>query len=351
MELTPTRKGLGAVALALALTAAPALAQTDGEGGQGEAPPATPPASQPETPEAKAEENAKAESVPAPDPEASAFDTVATVNGEELRLGALAILKRELPQQYQQLPDEILAQGLTQQLVDQALMAEAAREAGIDEEPATAFALEARRRGVLAEAYMRREIGERLTEERLREAYEAQYADAEPAREIRASHILVESEEQAQEIRGRLDEGEDFAALAQEFGTDGTASRGGDLGFFAREDMVPEFAEAAFALDVGETGGPVESPFGWHLIRVVDSRERPVPPFEEVAPEIAQTLQQQIQRDIVDELRAEATIETPEGAVPPGALSDPALFEAPSSEGDDAGGDADEAGSTPGEGD
>lgn len=323
---TPIGRAATALALVLALTLAlgfaPAvLAQSEDDASTGDDQAATP--------------EAEAESPPEP---ATPYDTVATVDGEALQLGALVLLKRDLPQQYQQLPDEILAQGLTQQLIDQTLMARAAREAGLDEAPETAFALANRERGVLAEAYMRREIEDRLTEERLREVYETQYAEAEPERQIRASHILVEEKETADEIRAALDAGEDFAALAEEHGTDGTASRGGDLGFFSFSDMVPEFAEAAFALEAGEVGGPVESPFGWHLIKVVDTREAPVPPFEQVASDLARQLQQEIQREIVDELRAEAAIETPANVVTPGALSDPALFEAaqPAEDGESA---------------
>lgn len=272
-----------------------------------------------------AEADAGAE-VPAP----TAEDVVATVGEKSIRLGDVITLRRGLPQQYQQLPDEILGRGLVEQLIDQTLLAEAALAAGADERASVKFQIENQMRAVLAEAYMRSKVEERVNEEAIRAIYDEQYANVEGEEEVRASHILVESEDLAKEIRAELDGGGDFAALAAEHGTDGTAQRGGDLGYFVKSDMVAEFAEAAFALEAGQVGGPVQSQFGWHLIQLVDRRPRPAPAFEEVAGQIGQGLVQEAQREIVAELREGAEISITDEGLPQGAIRDDALLDAPS---------------------
>lgn len=252
-----------------------------------------------EAPEPEAADGAADEAAASADPDA----IVATIGNIELTLGELIALRASLPEQYQALPDEVLMQGLTEQMVDQTLLAEAAREAGLAARRDVALQLRNQERAVLADAYLRTEMAKRVSADALRQAYEEQYVEAEPVEEIRAAHILVDSEEQAAELKERLEAGDDFAKLAEEYGTDGTAARGGDLGWFAQGDMVPSFGEAAFALEPGETSGPVQSPFGWHLIRVDDRRTRPVPEFEEVQEALLEQVTAEAQAAIVEEAR------------------------------------------------
>ncbi|MEM6488828.1 MAG: peptidylprolyl isomerase [Pseudomonadota bacterium] len=327
---------------ALAFAPLPAIAQTD-DGGDGQAPAeqaepapeADAPAAGEDAGDAAAaeaedagEEAAEAPAVPAPP--VAAGDTVASVDGTALELGDLLVLRQNLPAQYQQLPDEILIRGLIEQLIDQELLATAAIAAGLEATPSTAYNLASVRRATLAEAYLRDQLTARVTEDAVREAYDAEIATAEPVREVRASHILVDEEAKAADLRAQLDRGADFAELAREHGTDGTAARGGDLNFFAFEEMVPEFAEAAFATEIGSVSGPIQTQFGWHVILVTDERERPLPAFEEVAPQIADSLRRQVQRDVIEELRAAAAVEIVEPGVPPAAIRDDALLAAPS---------------------
>lgn len=253
-------------------------------------------------------------------PEASAMDVVATVGDKSIRLGDVITLRRGLPQQYQQLPDEILGRGLIDQLIDQTLLADKALEEGINDRASVQFQLENQMRAVLAEAYMRAAVEERVNEEAIRAEYDARYADVEPETEVRAAHILVETEEQAAALKEELDGGADFAALAAEHGTDGTAQRGGDLGYFVKNDMVQPFAEAAFALEPGTVSDPVQTQFGWHLISLVDKRPRAAPAFEAVAGEIAQELVQEAQRAVVAELREGAEVAVTEPGPPAGAF-------------------------------
>jgi peptidyl-prolyl cis-trans isomerase C len=272
---------------------------------------------------------------PAPDAPAAApapidpAAVVATVNGVSITLADIVSVRAELPQQYQALPDQTLYDGIRDQLVSQKVLEMAAEAEGLDDSPAVARQLALQRQNILADAYLRREIGKRVTVEAIKAAYEAQYVNAEPVREVRASHILVADEALAKDIRAKLDAGGDFAALAAEFGTDGTKTQGGDLGFFEKGMMVPEFAEAAFALEKGKVGGPVQTQFGWHLILVTDSRDRPAPDFAAVEGEIAQELTRTVAGEIVDGLRAGAAVTVAEDRPGIAALRDDALLGQP----------------------
>jgi peptidyl-prolyl cis-trans isomerase C len=242
----------------------------------------------------------------------SADTQVATVDGAPLTIGELNAILAELPAQYQQLPDEALYDGIRQQLIDQRLLAAAAEASDLLAHPTVARTLEMQRQGMLADFLLRREIAARVTEEAVEAAYQARYVEAEPIPEVRASHILVPSEEQAAALKAELDAGADFAALAAEHGTDATRTRGGDLGWFTRDRMVPEFADAAFAMEEGAISDPVQSDFGWHLIALTGMRDQPVPPLEEVREEIESQIGSETARALVDELRAAADVEAPE---------------------------------------
>lgn len=259
--------------------------------------------------------------------EAAAVNTsIATVNGVAVTLGEMIAVRAELPAQYQQLPDEALYDGLRQQLVDQRILALAAEAAGLAAQPAVARALALQRQGILATYFISDAITERVTAEAVQAAYDARVASTPAVEEVRASHILVAEEAMARDLRAQIDAGADFAALAAEHGTDGTKNQGGDLGFFAREVMVSEFADAAFAMAVGEISQPVQSQFGWHLIKVSDRRQRPAPTLEELRPEIEQELGREAARALMEELRAVAAVTIPEDRPGIAAMRDDALI-------------------------
>ena len=299
---------LRAAVLGLLLVAPPALAQTDESG---------------ET-SAGGEAGEQESAAPA---DYGLETPLAEVNGTALTLGELIAIRRDLPDQYQALPNKVLLDGIVEQMIDQYLLAEAAREAGIDERPAVEISLRNQRRAILADAYLQAELGKRVTDERVRALYEERYVEAEPEDEVHAYHILVETEEEADEIKAKLDEGADFSELAKEHGTDGTAQRGGDLGWFVQSDMVPEFAEKAFAMEPGTISEPVQTDFGWHIIKLEDRRPRTPPEFEEVRQELMQEVVRNAQVAVVEELRAEADIEKPEAPVPPEAIRAEDLLE------------------------
>ncbi len=253
--------------------------------------------------------------------------TLAEVDGVTLTLGELIAIRRELPEQYQSLPDEVLFNGIVDQLIDQILLAQAGRKAGLDKRPSVALNLLNQERAVVADAYLRREVTARATPEAVQALYNERYVITPPEEEIHAGHILVDSEEKAADLKAQLDGGADFAALAAEHGTDGTASKGGELGWFVRGDMVPEFAEAAFAMDLGTISAPVQTPFGWHLIKLDERRERTAPTLEEVQGALMGEVIQQSQLAIVEELRGQATIVKPELPLPPQSIRDDQMLD------------------------
>ncbi|MEM8792970.1 MAG: peptidylprolyl isomerase [Pseudomonadota bacterium] len=252
---------------------------------------------------------------------------VVTVNGTEITLGQLIAMRQGVPEQYQALPGEVLMQALSEQLTTQILLADAAREAGLDERKDIKLAIETQVMAILADAYLRSEISDRVDEDKVQAEYEARYVNVVQPEEVRAGHILVETKEQAEDLKSQLDGGADFAALAAEHGTDGTAQRGGDLGWFVHSDMVPAFADAAFALRPGEISGPVESPFGFHLIKLDERRTREAPTLEEVGGELIQELTTAAQGDVVNEVTEAADITRAEPAVPADAIREDTLLE------------------------
>ncbi|MEM1299558.1 MAG: peptidylprolyl isomerase [Pseudomonadota bacterium] len=255
-----------------------------------------------------------------------ASTVVVTVDDTEITLGEIIAVRQSLPEQYQQLPDEVLMTALVQQLSDQQMLANAAEKGGLRSSITVQLALRNQERAVLADAYMADELVKRVDEAAVQAAYDAQFGSAEPVQEVRAAHILVEDEAAAKDLKAKIDEGADFAALAAEHGTDGTASRGGDLGWFSHEQMVPEFADAAFALETGAVSDPVQSPFGWHLIKLEEKRDQPVPPIDAVRDQLVGQLTEEAQRVLVEELRGSATIAKPEAKIPDAAVRNDALI-------------------------
>jgi peptidyl-prolyl cis-trans isomerase C len=246
---------------------------------------------------------------------------LATVNGVEITLGHAIVMRERLPAQFNSLPDETLMSGIVDQLIDQTLLAGLASESAETDPLDVRLHLENERRGSLAARVIRERIAEAPDEAAVQAAYDARLAAFEPADEFNAAHILVATEEEADELLSRIEAGEDFAALAEEHSTDpGSAASGGSLGWFGPGQMVPEFETAVVALEVGAIAGPVETQFGWHLIRLDDKRQTELPPLETLRGEIASELQEQALQAEVEALRAGAEIVMPEVGVAPEAI-------------------------------
>jgi peptidyl-prolyl cis-trans isomerase C len=246
-----------------------------------------------------------------------ASKVVARANGIEITEADIAIASEDPSLALPDMGEEQRRGIIIGYLIDLKLGAQAATNAQVSESEEFQRRLAYFRDKLLLDDYLQLRVEAATTEEAARALYDETLAAVEPEEEVRARHILVPEEEQAQAVVARLEAGEDFSAVAAEVSQDpGSRAQGGDLGFFAKERMVAPFAEAAFALEPGQTSAPVQSQFGWHVIRVEERRERPIPGFEEMRPQIDSYLARRAQQETILSLRQEATIErldAPEG--------------------------------------
>ena len=254
---------------------------------------------------------------------ATADTVVATVDGVEITAGHLLMMRSQLPQQYQTLPDEALFTGLLEQAVQQQLLAGEATEL----DRTSQLLLDNQDRNLRANAEVTRLFDSELTEDAIQAAYDARYAAVEPGTEYNAAHILVETREAAVEIKAELDAGADFAELARSKSIDPSRGNGGELGWFGAGMMVPPFEQAVTALEPGAVSEPVETQFGWHVIRLIETRTATIPPLEEVRDDIVNELQASLLAERLDALTAEADV-VRRGAdeIAPGFLSNPDLL-------------------------
>lgn len=238
-------------------------------------------------------------------------DTVlARVNGAPITQRDVRLAMQDMADRLPRLNEESRHDYVLSYLIDLALGSHAALEARLDLSPEFARKLAYQRSKLLMDELLAHEARMAVTPETARKAYEQTLKDVKPEEEVRARHILLPTEEAARAAIARLQAGENFASLAAELSTDpGAARTGGDLGWFGRDRMAPEFADAAFRLKPGEISAPVKTQFGWHVIQVEDRRARPAASFEEVRPEIEAYLARKAQQDLVLGLRARAKIE------------------------------------------
>lgn len=235
---------------------------------------------------------------------------VAVVEGTEFRLSDLRQSYADLPEQFRQMPLEAIYDPLLDRLIDGQLLLEQAEADNVAAEPEVEAAIEQARADVLRQTLIERAVRDATTDEALAAAYEELRAQPDFAvEEVTARHILVETEEEAREVIAALDEGADFAELAQERSTDPAAARGGELGTFRRGSMVPPFEEAAFALEPGSySAEPVQTQFGYHVI-LVEAKEAKEPGLDEVADSLRADLGRGAIEGLLEDLRADATVE------------------------------------------
>lgn len=246
---------------------------------------------------------------------------LATVNGTEITLGHAIVMRNSLPPQYQQLPDDVLMKGVVDQLVDQTLLAEQVSKSPETDPQEVRLLLDNERRGALAARVVQERIGAPLEEAEVQAAYDAQLKSFQPQKEFNASHILVPTEADAAELRAKIEAGEDFVELAKAHSTDpGSGAQGGSLGWFAAGQMVPEFDATVATLEPGAVSEPVQTQFGWHLVKLQETRDTKPPALAEVRPELENALRQQKLQAALEALRAEASVERPETSIPPGAI-------------------------------
>ncbi|MFY7961444.1 MAG: peptidylprolyl isomerase [Elsteraceae bacterium] len=246
---------------------------------------------------------------------------LAKVEGGEVKRRDVTALLSNLPPQMLEMSMVAVYPLLLERLVDNKLVAAAARNASLQNEPEVKQKVADAEERAIQELYLRRALDAQLTDAKLREKFDAFLKENPPQEEVRARHILVDSEAKARDVLADLRKGADFAAVAKAKSSDGSARDGGDLGFFTRGDMVPEFSDAAFALKAGEvTKEPVKSQFGFHIIKVEARRKQPLPTFESAREQLRGEMSQELMTDVIEGLRAKAKVErfTLEGQPLPG---------------------------------
>jgi peptidyl-prolyl cis-trans isomerase C len=242
--------------------------------------------------------------------QAQSDPVVARVNGTEIKESDLKAAEADIGAQLPPMAPDAKKDYLTTYVADMILVSKAAEAKKLGDSDDFKNKLAMARTKLLMEALLQDEAKAAVTDEAMKKVYADAIKDVGNEQEVSARHILVESEDDAKTIAADLKKGGDFAALAKEKSKDpGSKDTGGDLGFFTKDQMVPEFAEAAFKLDKGQISDPVKSQFGWHVIRVDDKRTKQPPSFDQVKEQIENYVQRKAQAELIQKLRADAKIE------------------------------------------
>ena len=243
---------------------------------------------------------------------------LAKVNGQPIHLSDLKDAAQTLPPNARGMPEQVLFPMLLDQLIDGRALLIEARKTGLDKDPEVLRQTKAAADQVLQSAMLSKQVGPSITEAAVKARYDQEIAGKPGAEEVHAKHILVDNEADAKKIIADLGKGGDFAALAKQYSKDTTAAaQGGDLGFFKKDEMVLEFATAAFALQPGQVSQtPVHTQFGWHVIQVIERRQAPAPTFEQSQDELRQKLIHEGVKKAVAQARADVTVEkfNPDGS-------------------------------------
>ena len=263
------------------------------------------------------------EAAPAPKAETPAAAPVdpnavlATVNGHNITEADLALAESDLDPQFSRLPQEQRRAAALSAVIEIRLLSDKAVADGLDKQPDFQRRMEFLKQRALHSALVESEVAAKVTDEEIRARYDKEIAATPPANEVHARHILVKTKEEADAIVKQLDGGADFQKLANEHTTDPSGkTSGGDLGYFAAGQMVPEFEKAAFALEVGAfTKEPVQSQFGWHIIKLEDKRAQQPPAFDQVKEQFRSLVLREKYFALAKSLRDAAKVE----------VSDPAL--------------------------
>jgi peptidyl-prolyl cis-trans isomerase C len=249
---------------------------------------------------------------------------VARANGVDIRESDLAFAEEEIGGNIPAMPPDQKRDYLINYLVDVVVLSQAAEQQKLADRPEVKHRLTFDRNRLLMEALLQDTGKAALSDAAEHQVYDEAIKQVKGEEEVHARHILVPTEDEAKAILAQLKGGADFATLAKEKSKDPGASEGGDLGYFTKDQMVPEFAEVAFKLDKGQISDPVKTQFGWHIIKVEDRRTKPTPTFEQVKPQLENYVAHRAQAQFVDNLRKSATIERLDKPVAPDPSLNPA---------------------------
>ena len=234
---------------------------------------------------------------------------LATVNGVEITEQDIAFARAEIGEQIASMPAGQRRSNLLLYIIENQILATASQSDMLNEGPDVEALMKYYRRRAMHDLYYQRKIRDAVSEPEARALYDAQVAKIIPKTEVRARHILVKTEAEALEIIERLGRGTDFAELAQEKSIGPSGAEGGDLGYFSREKMLPEFSAVAFNLEKGEFSEPVKTRFGWHVIKQEDKRESKPPPFDEVKDGLLSEMVRRKAVEVISGLRKAAKID------------------------------------------
>ena len=248
---------------------------------------------------------------------------VATVNGTDITVGHMIVARATLPAQFQELPDEVLFNGILEQLVQQTLLAQSFDG---DLPPRAVLSLENETRSLTAGEALELVLADALTPAAIEAAYQERFEGVEAEQEYNASHILVETEEAAKAIKEEIEGGADFAAVAREKSTGPSGPNGGQLGWFGKGAMVPSFEAAVIGLEAGQISDPVQTQFGWHVIILNETRVQERPALEDIRAELEEQVRATTLDAHIAELEAGAQINRDgAGDVDPALLKDMSL--------------------------
>lgn len=269
---------------------------------------------------------------------------VAKVGDMEIKRVDLLTLLQQMPPAVRQAPIQQIYPMLVEQAINSKIIDEHATKASLDKDAKVKEQVELARQQIIRNIFLQKESEKAVSEDKLKAAYDEFIKKQGDVEEIKARHILVDSEDKAKEVISKLASGAKFEDLAKEYSSDGTKDSGGDLGWFAKQEMVPAFSDAAFALKSGETSKtPVKTQFGWHIIMVEDRRVREKPKFDDIKPFLETQLRREALEKMVADWRKDLKIEQfdingdpvkAEGAeAAPAAPAAPAAAPAPAPEG------------------
>ena len=249
---------------------------------------------------------------------------IAKVNGQDIKQGDLTIAEEELGPSLAQMDPATKRENLIAFLIDMKIVAKAAEDKKVADSADFKQKLSFTRNRLLMDSLLANEGKAALTDDAMKKVYEEAIQKVAGEKEVHARHILLPTEDEAKAVKAELDKGADFAELAKKKSKDPGAADGGDLGFFTKDQMVPEFSAVAFELAPGKISDPVKSQFGWHIIKVEEKRDRKAPAFDEEKAQVSQFVVRKAQADYVTKLRASAKIERLDVKADPPAAADKA---------------------------
>ena len=234
---------------------------------------------------------------------------IAKVNGISITESEFKLAEEELGAQLQQVPAEQRRVLLLEYLIENHILAAAAKENKLQDSDDFKARMDYFRLRAMRDSFYQKNVRAGISDDEVKSFYDQQIGNVKPETEVHARHILVKTEDEAKTIKKEIDGGADFVKLAKEKSTGPSGPQGGDLGYFTRGRMVPEFEQAAFGLKSGSVSEPIKTQFGWHLIKVEDIRTKPLPTLDMLKDRIVQTLMQQKAQQVVGGMRQGAEVE------------------------------------------